>query len=379
MAGGIVMRQCDRCGKEFGIVRHIFLRGDFCSKKCFEDNKRYEALRLQCITQRGEPQGSAASLSPRTPKDEARAAIWNGILGAAKYIGKRELLPTKRRPSVFLLQEGGSQTPVYFINAGLHEFRLAQSLRSAHSIFGVEIPWPLAWRRAAANNETSFLPTMEKMVAPYVAELRAHARSSPCVLAGYSFGGLMAFEAAHQLKEQGVKVEMVILLDAQAQYPTERAPHQVAWQQLQNEWKRAPDQRSTDQISQSIAFRLRRSCSAIWWMLLKEMRGLGRYLIRDSGPLTSRLDEFGMPLHWTLIKRMYDHTLESYSLRCLDCRGILFRGDSEDENSLGDNLGWDNLFSEGLEIIQVAGDHKGMMSEEPFNRILAREMNKLLN
>jgi thioesterase domain-containing protein len=36
-------------------------------------------------------------------------------------------------------------------------------------------------------------------------------RSLPCVLVGHSFSGLIAFEAAHQLNQQGGKVEMVII------------------------------------------------------------------------------------------------------------------------------------------------------------------------
>ena len=74
---------------------------------------------------------------------------------------------------------------MYFISAGLSEFRLSQQLMNlGYSIFGVEIPWPSAWRNAAAKNDTDALPAMEQLAAPYVAALSMHTRSSRCVLAG---------------------------------------------------------------------------------------------------------------------------------------------------------------------------------------------------
>ena len=49
----------------------------------------------------------------------------------------------------------------------------------------------------------SALPTIEQLGALYADVLRAHAGSSPCVIAGYSLGGKIAFEAAHALQRAG--------------------------------------------------------------------------------------------------------------------------------------------------------------------------------
>jgi thioesterase domain-containing protein len=203
------------------------------------------------------------------------------------------------------------------------------------------------------------------------------------VLAGISFGGLMAFEAAHQLNEQGGKVEMVILLDAQAKYP---APHEVAWQKLQKDWKPEPNQRSTDRASQTFASRLGGSLSIIQWMLVKEMKQLGRPMLRaitgDLGPLTPRFDDLGVPMHWALVERVYANALRTYRLRRLDCRGVLFRADLVEERparALDGSLGWANLFARGLEIIQVPGDHLTMFQQKSNLLTLAREMSNLLN
>ena len=152
---------------------------------------------------------------------------------------------SKRSSAVISMQEGTAAPSVYFIYAGPDEFRLAHLMGEGRSVFGIESPWPLAWRNAAASNETSALPTMEQMVAPYAAALSAHTRSSPCVLAGYSFAGLMAFEAAHQIQGQGGKVDLVLLIDSVAKFQT---PYQAAWHQLRQDWKQVANGLSTDRI-----------------------------------------------------------------------------------------------------------------------------------
>ena len=289
------MRYCERCGMEFGVLRHVFLRGEFCSNKCFEGHKRDEALRLRWEAQHGDAQPTVESPPMAASTDDARAAIWSGILHAAKYLGKRDLVATKRRrPPVVLLQEGQG-VPVYFLSAGLVEFRLAQLMGPGHRIYGLEIPWPPAWRRAAAKNDPTQLPTMERFVAPYVAAIREHAGNSSCILAGYSFGGLMAFEAAHQIRRQGGQVETLILLDAPAQHPKDSRPHELAWRKLHDVWNPA-----TRDGSHSFGGRLASSCSILSWMIVKELRGLANHLIntvlRDPGQLTAKTDEMGIPL-----------------------------------------------------------------------------------
>jgi len=313
-----------------------------------------------------------------TSTDEAREVLWTGILGAAKHLGKREWQPTKRQSAVVRLRKGAGETPVYFIGMGVVELRLAQLICSERSIFGIEIPWPSAWRNSAAKNDVEALPTMDQLVAPYVAALRVHAGSSPCVLVGHSFNGLMAFHAAHQLNEQGGKVGMVVLLDTETK---DLAPHQVAWQLLRNVWLRAPDLRLTDRTLRSIASRLRSSWSITRRMLIKEMRRLGRRIVPDRGVLTMKLDDLGIPWHWGLMKRVYSNVLRSYRARCLECRGVLFRSESGDESfarTLDDSLGWSNLFKRGLEIVQVTGNHD-TITRPPHDRTLARAMSKILD
>ena len=374
-------------------------------------------------TRSSESEESELSVPPRTPTEEVLAGIWceflklkqvsvhdnffelgghslmvaqmiNGINRAfGVSLGVPELFhnPTveklarvivtqrpmsRRAPRAFQLQQGKGERPVYFIYAGPNEFRLAQLMGERYPTFGIEVPWPLAWRDALANNQTSAFPSMEQLVAPYVAVLSSHTRSSSCLLAGHSFAGLIAFEVAHQLQKQGGSVDLVILFDTWAKYPT--AP-EVAWHQWRQDWKRDPDQLSPDQLSQSFGSRLKRSWLVTQWMLAQEAKIVYRALVpRPSGPSTT-VDEKGVPVPWGLIERLYMKIFESYRPRRLNARGVLFRSELPDEKysrAFDDSLGWRNLFAGGLEIIPILGDHFSAIRQH--NQALVQEMNESL-
>jgi thioesterase domain-containing protein len=310
--------------------------------------------------------------------DAARAAVWTGILGAAKHLGKRAPLPLRQRPTVVQLRQGTSETPVYFIGAGLYELNTAQMMPPQHSIFAAEIAWPAPWHDAAARNDTNATPVLEDMVVPYVTALREHSGSTPCVIVGYSFHASMAFEIAHQLLDKGGQVDLVMLLDAPAEYPL---PHWIAWKNLRDTWMP-----NASEHSASNASRFAVTLSIVRWTLAVTGRFLMRRFVesalRDPGELTTKLDTLGRPMHWPLINRLYDNSLRSYRLRRLDCRGVLFRADrSEDcpSANVDYSLGWGDLFGKGLDIIQVTGDHYTMMREHPHDQNLAREMSAALD
>ena len=277
-------------------------------------------------------------------------------------------------PRVVQILEGSEQLPIYFTRAGSFEFRLAKAIGAGHSVCAIDVPWRLDWRTA--------LPTMEEFVAPCAAALFAHVGSSPCVLVGYSFGGLMAFEMAHQHQKRGGKVDLIILLDSSAKFPS-------WYKQKRNNFKKDLKQALKElpgEQSSSIGLRLRYSWQAIECVFVvgyRKVRNLVKRSTRkrevDFFPLTEFQDEEGMPLHWQQIHRLYVNAMKHYDLRPVDCRGVLFRA-QEDEATRGkDSLGWDGLFVRGLEIIPIELDHFQMMQDAPKVQALGQEINRLLH
>jgi aspartate racemase len=282
-------------------------------------------------------------------------------------------------PRVIRLQEGRIQPHVYFIFAGSSEFRLAQAMDSGHPIYGVEIPWRLSWR----NN---VLPTLEEFVAPYAAAILEHVGSSHSVLVGYSFAGLMAFETAHQIRRQGGNVDAVILLDS-------RAKHSGWWQRKHRRLHQVlkEPKRSLPKNVRTVRFTM----NYLWALLrigccitMNKLRILYRLMSNSTcihgeetlGELTEFRDEDGMPLYWNEAARLYYNATKYYHLSSLDCRGFLFRTESEDQalSRLNHSLGWEGLFARGMQIVSVYTDHVSMMRQEPNIRMLAREIDRVL-
>jgi thioesterase domain-containing protein len=58
--------------------------------------------------------------------------------------------------------------------------------------------------------------TVEAMAAQYLEEVRQIQSAGPYFLGGYSFGGMVAFEMAQQLQDQGEEVALLALIDAMA-------------------------------------------------------------------------------------------------------------------------------------------------------------------
>ena len=117
--------------------------------------------------------------------DEARAAVWTGHPRRRQAPRKRAPPPPRQRPTVVQLRQGTSETPVYFIGAGLYELNTAQMMPPQHSIFAAEIAWPASGMTPRPETTPTPRPMLEDMVVPYVAALRSHAGSTPCVIVGY--------------------------------------------------------------------------------------------------------------------------------------------------------------------------------------------------
>src|SRR5262249_40434370 len=75
------------------------------------------------------------------------------------------------------------------------------------------VPLPETALRDIARNQRSVLPSVEELAAGHVSQIRRNLGSRPLVLAGHCFGGLLAFEVAHQLQRLGTPIEAVLLLD----------------------------------------------------------------------------------------------------------------------------------------------------------------------
>jgi amino acid adenylation domain-containing protein len=117
----------------------------------------------------------------------------------------------KREPyrALVSLQAAGTKPPLFCVHpVGGQAFcyiEFAKGLGDDQPVFGLQASGLEAGEPLAAS--------IESMAASYIEAIRTVQPQGPYRLLGYSFGGLVAYEMAHQLQRAGEQVEHLVLVD----------------------------------------------------------------------------------------------------------------------------------------------------------------------
>jgi thioesterase domain-containing protein/acyl carrier protein len=116
---------------------------------------------------------------------------------------------TMGRPGVVNLQPRGSRIPLFFFpGLGGHPVsftQMAQHLGDDQPSYGLTVP--------GLTGKEKLLTNLEEMTTAMLKNMRQIQPTGPYQLAGYSFGGLLAYEAAQQLTAAGESVGLVAMYD----------------------------------------------------------------------------------------------------------------------------------------------------------------------
>ena len=111
--------------------------------------------------------------------------------------------------SLVALQPNGDRPPFFCIHAVggnvLEYYELAQQMNPDQPFYGLQA--------VGLDGKRKPLRTIASMASQYLYEIRMLQPRGPYYLGGRSFGGVVAFEIAHQLREEGEEVALVALLD----------------------------------------------------------------------------------------------------------------------------------------------------------------------
>jgi thioesterase domain-containing protein/acyl carrier protein len=128
----------------------------------------------------------------------------------ATHLTGKELHPA---PSVYdpivPLQLTGSKPPLFCVHAGSGEVLVFVNVAS---FFAGERPF-YALRARGFNPGESYFASFQEMVDEYVVAIRRRQPHGPYALAGYSYGGPVAFEIAKALEAQGERVAFLGSID----------------------------------------------------------------------------------------------------------------------------------------------------------------------
>ena len=216
----------------------------------------------------------------------------------------------------------------------------------------VEIAYP-AWR--VLHNVRDF--DFETLVADAVGQVTKRSPACAILLAGYSFGGIVAFAAAARLRDAGYSVRFLGLLDIEAQPGLDTAPGalrapKTRWQQLAGFTASMPRGDAQSKLAYVTARHLK---SPRWKLLLRLYARIPRRYLTGK---------FRIYLERDLLSEHMEPLLHQWIARRavvppLPIPAFLFRTDQHSGN-VPYHLGWD-YYCPDLTVISIPGSHLGML------------------
>lgn len=268
-------------------------------------------------------------------------------------------------PCLVPIRREGSKPPCFLIHGVggnvLNYEMLVRHLDPDQPVYGIQ-------SRGVAGLETD--AAIEDMAAHYLEEIRKFRPEGPYLLAGHSFGGLIAYEMGCQSEAAGTTPAMIALIDSDQRNSSPAGfwasvLADVAWLcgRLLGHIRRiviGPDR------SGYVRARIK--------TLRRKVRILNdRVAYRVGQPVNGKAPEKLRDVqraNWVALRR--------YAPRPSGCSITLFRCATR---ALGDHpdyqMGWRHLAGGGVIVHEVPGDHLSMMSE-PHVEVLAQKLSTCL-
>jgi thioesterase domain-containing protein len=166
-------------------------------------------------------------------------------------------------------------------------------------------------------------------------------------LAGYSFGGFVAWEVAHELRKAGRRVRFVGLIDTRRQMILQ------------------PRQRVLGRLHYLFARPRHMHTTVFIWLIEVLLRMSARSVVGAMGSLASYLPpNAAFTCQSIITSRLRLHALRHWETKPLNVRVSLFRSDEAIE--LAPDFGWG--VTDQLDVVNVGGSHTSIL-EPPYLEI----------
>lgn len=262
------------------------------------------------------------------------------------------------------VQPNGSRIPLFcFHHVGgdvLAYEQLAKALGPDQPLY--------AFRSPLVSNAGIRETSVEELVTVYISELRASYPKGPYLLAGASFGGILAYEVAQQLIAQGTEPGLLLLIDSSAPGSIQNV---AANEQLSTFWK---DLRGKG-LSYITGKTLQKT--RYWQKLLREA-------YQYSACSAYRLGGWELPADLRYYETVHAHmrAMNRYKPQAYPGKITLMRAVKRGASALSKRedptLGWATLAAGGLEVHDVpAADHSSILLA-PYVQVMAEALKAIL-
>ncbi|MEP6707581.1 MAG: amino acid adenylation domain-containing protein, partial [Pyrinomonadaceae bacterium] len=265
------------------------------------------------------------------------------------------------------IQPNGTRRPFFAIHAvggNVLEYNaLAKHL-------GEEQPFYALQAHGLDGTQFTYIP-IEEMAASYIREIQAVQPAGPYQIGGRSFGGVVAFEMARQLSEQGHEVSLLAMMDT---YP-------LGYQKL---LAKSTSELAVPRMKNKLRAHLRNlrtmgPIEKLKYLGEKSTYGPAKIKIKTWQTLYHFFRKSGRVLPRVLrnVEQFNYLAAREYVPKVYPGRVTLFWA-SEDLNTGHDAVdGWEVLAAGGVEIRELPGTHLNII-KEPFVEHLAREISACL-
>lgn len=317
------------------------------------------AVRLLTLIRRkfGETPPMSQLLSAPTPRNLIEAMNLGATAGSER--SKAEGPGSHLVP---LAEVGNSQkAPVFCFHAidgGVLFYRdLAERLSvEGRSVFAVESP--------LFHDSDEVVPeSIEVLARRYLGELRELSPRGPRVFCGYSFGALVAYEAARLAIQEGEEIESIIMLDM---FNPANVRQIGNVDRLRRHWKNSRSMRVPERVA-SLSWRVLRLAG---WMFRHIGVSLAeRFLWRDE-----------LRRKRALARKGYEDLIRTYRPEPVDCRTLLVATETAwDKFEYPDDLrGWTSCLRGEVVMRHVGGNHLEVF-QQPHLEVLTDAMRRFLS
>lgn len=263
-------------------------------------------------------------------------------------------------PANVVSMRSGRGAPFLFCLQGVWRYQeMVQHLDHDQSVCAIFLPEEVELVKTGQYDPVnSVFSSIPRLASRYLESIRAVQPEGPYQLAGFSFGGLIAFQVAQQLQAEGAEVSLVAMFDSM--------------------------------MMRKIPLRRRLQCHTDLFLeqgvsyLITKLRGRVAKIMNKAEPIGmplrngllpcaggSRLIDMGE--REDLIDQVSEQASRSYKPETYTGKLLLFR--AEDQSFFGEespDLGW-GPFARDLAIHHVAGNHAGIMKASSAS-LVAREI-----
>ncbi len=221
-------------------------------------------------------------------------------------------------------------------------------------------------------------PRVEEMAAYYLQQIRSVQRYGPYYLGGFCLGGMLALEAAQQLRSEGERVDLVFMINT----PTARYLHYSP--EMRSAWRRY--HRWSDRLALELSYLSSRAAGhrmAYLWTRAKRVRDVcqiraemfwDNLVTREHGPVPRH----SLGYHLEHLAMAYDRAWEAYEPRPYEGKVLQICASRQPSGIHPDpTLGWANLLTGEFSICSIDGFRQNLL-DEPAVEFLAASIEHAL-